>query len=78
VTRTNDRSSIAVGATGDAFLGATGASNVTSAGVTFTPADGRFTVSTAGTYDIAPTLIVTGTGSPTQANFVVQKNGSAV
>jgi hypothetical protein len=78
LTRTNDRASIAAGATGDAFVGATGTNNVTASGITFTPADGRFTVSTAGTYDIAPTLITVGTGSPTTANFQILKNGSIV
>ena len=78
LTRTNDRASIAAGATGDAFVGATGTNNVTAAGVTFTPSDGRFTVSTAGTYSIAPVLIVAGTGSPTLSGFRILKNGSIV
>jgi hypothetical protein len=78
LTRTNDRTAINIGATGDAFVGATGANNVSAAGITFTPADGRFTVSTAGTYDIAPTLMAEGTGTPTSATYVIQKNGSSV
>ena len=76
LTRTNDSASTSV--TGDMFRNATGANNTTPRGITFTPSDGRFTISTPGTYCIEAMIIFDPTNIQDLTTFTVQKNGSNV
>lgn len=74
VTRTND-SSPASSTQTDAFINATVTNNVPARGLTFTAATGRFTASTAGTYQISMNLIFDPTNIADLSLFTVKKNG---
>ncbi len=75
-TRTNDSTN--TGVLNDGFTGATGTNNVTPQGITFTPSNGRFTVSTYGFYSIQANLIIESSSTPDSITFKIQKNGSDI
>jgi hypothetical protein len=76
VTRTNNSAGSA--ASYDTFLGATGFNNVTASGITFTPANGRFTITDPGTYAFEVLLIATAVNNQDLTTFTIQKNGVSV
>ncbi len=61
-----------------AFSGATGVFNTPSSNITFTPSNGRFTVSEQGDYYFDTRLIVQSTQSPDQVMFDVHLNTGTV
>ncbi len=71
-TRTRD--SVLTSARQDCFTGATGTFNNTQTGVSFSPINGRFTVSAAGNYYIDSRLIMFSNASPDTVMFDVTVN----